>query len=380
MAWTEELPSGRHRGVYRTADGRRKSAGTFSHKKMAQNAASAAEESAARPNWRDPKHAKQTWADWCEVWWATRSVEPSTMRSDLGRRDTHLMPKWATMPLGSITRHSVKEWAAELRNGGLAPATVHRVISLFSASLAAAVDAEILAANPAARLKLPMPSNQSEVYLSRQDAGTLLDELDGPDKALVAFLLGTGVRWGEGAGALVEQLDVERASYRVWRTWDDGARAIKEYPKNRRRRTVPVPAWVLELVEPLVDGRRSGFLFRTSDGTPFDYHNWRNRIWSHATVRAGVAPFNIHALRHTYASWLVQDGVPLEEVGRLLGHVSPLTTRRYAHLAEAPSAAVLAALGDPRTVILGSGIGANVGQTAALGGFAGLHSASPSAP
>ncbi|WP_396289423.1 tyrosine-type recombinase/integrase [Curtobacterium sp. KT1] len=51
--------------------------------------------------------------------------------------------------------------------------------------------------------------------------------------------------------------------------------------------------------------------------------------------------------RHTYASWLIQDSVPLEEVGRLLGHVSPLTTRWYAHLAETPSDSVLSALSRP---------------------------------
>lgn len=68
--------------------------------------------------------------------------------------------------------------------------------------------------------------------------------------------------------------------------------------------------------------------------------------WDAACRAAGVGHVRVHDLRHTYASWLLQSGVDLAEVGRLLGHTSPLTTQRYAHLAETPSAAVLEALGS----------------------------------
>ena len=41
----------------------------------------------------------------------------------------------------------------------------------------------------------------------------------------------------------------------------------------------------------------------------------------------------VHYLRHTHASWLVQDGLTLPEVAQVLGHASITTTMRYAHLA-----------------------------------------------
>jgi integrase len=61
--------------------------------------------------------------------------------------------------------------------------------------------------------------------------------------------------------------------------------------------------------------------------------NFRTRIWYPGIARAGVRPLPPKCMRHTAASWLVQDGVPLYDVQALLGHESFRTTERYAHLA-----------------------------------------------
>lgn len=357
MAWTEKLPSGRWRGAYRLPDGSKRSAGTFDHKKAAMNAAAAAEVDAAALGWRDPRAGARTWGEWVEEWWPTRAVEPSTLLRDESRRTKHLDPRWAEVPLVDITRHDVKAWAAELLVAGLAPSTRDRCVALLSSSLVAAVDAEILTANPAARLGLPNPDNSRERYLTKDEAFAVLDELpEGTPRAMGAMLFGTGLRWGEAAGGTVPRLDIDAAAFRVAETWDDKLKTVKDYPKGRRRRTVPVPDWTLDYLDPLLVGRRGGFIFLSADGTPLDHHNYRRRLWIPAVKRAGLEDVHLHDARHTYASWLIQDGVSLAEVGRLLGHVSALTTQRYAHLAETPRASVLSALSRPEPR------GADVGQ------------------
>jgi integrase len=372
MAWVEQLPSGKYRGLYRTPEGAKRSAGTFEHKKPALSAATIKEAESTRPNWRDPMAAQITWAKWCERWWETRSVDSSTLRRDESRRDARLMPKWGDVPLAEITRHEVKAWAAELREDSLSPATVQRCVALLSASLRGAVDAEILETNPASRLRLPNPSNAKERYASRDEAGMLLEEFEegSVERAVVAFLFGLGPRWGEAAGARIERLSFDAGvrQYRVAEVWDDANNVLKEYPKGKRRRSVPMPDWVWDEVAPLIGNRKTGFIFRTADGSPLDYHNFRNRVWSRAVVGAGLAPFNIHACRHSYASWLIQDGVSLAKVGQLLGHVSPATTQRYAHLLNPDAEQILSSLRNPMrngSNKKGSERGANVGQEGA---------------
>ena len=97
---------------------------------------------------------------------------------------------------------------------------------------------------------------------------------------------------------------------------------------------MPVPPDVLERMSVLLAGRdRGALVFTTPAGGPLDDVNARNRVWYPAIAAAGVRRFPPRIMRHTAASWLVMDGVPLYDVQALLGHESFATTQRYAHLA-----------------------------------------------
>jgi integrase len=346
VPWSEKLPSGRYRASYRDAHGKARSAGTFPNKKAATNAAAVAESEARKLGYKDPRAGLMLWGDWVEVWWPTRQVEPGTAARDRSRL-VRLSTKWETVPLVSITRHDVKLWLSELSADGLAPATVQRHLSLFSASLRAAIDAEIIQTNPAYRIQIAKGETLEHRYLTRPEFAALVRKIpDDFDKAIVSTLVGTGMRWGEAIGLQVQRIDFDRGVIRVAEGWDDKMRRVKPYPKGRKVRDVPLAPWVAAYLEPLAGDRRTGNVW-APEGNPPDYHNWRRRVWLPALKDAKLTDVRIHDLRHTFASWLIQDGVPLEEVGRLLGHVSPLTTRIYAHLAESPKEQILAALTDP---------------------------------
>lgn len=362
MAWAEKLPSGKYRGVYRDAIGKRRSAGTFTHKAKAERAAAAREEAARKSMRRDPEGYKRPWGEWCKEWWPTRGVEASTLRNDEHRRRNHLEPRWKDVPVAAITRQDVKAWAAQLRRDGLGPESVRRAVHLLSASLSAAVDAEIIDANPAARLKLAGGAQAGERYLTRDEYDALREQLPTTFDQLIADLLvNTGLRWGEMAGLHWKRVDLKRGVLRVVETYDETETVMKAYPKGKRVRDVPLTPGLVAalgamrpmLAEPCgVDhpvGRCPGpLVFTTDRGAPLRNSNWAFRVWKPAVEASRVGHVRPHDLRHSYASWLLQQGVSLADVGKLLGHVSPQTTQRYAHLADTPTAAILAALAAPQ--------------------------------
>ncbi len=360
--------------MYRDATGKVRNATpgvTHTHKKAAEREADSAELEARKSTWRNPDRGLMSWGEWCDKhWWPNRSVEASTFRNDGYRKNKYLLPRWGDEPLAGINRKDVKDWAGDLAKldsgkeddaGNPVPlgnGTVQRIVHLFSASLTAAMDAEILTANPAYRLKLPPPPPAVERYLTHEEYFAILDELPSDRDVMITELLAnTGMRWGEMAGAHVHRMNEITGSLHVVETWDGINRKLKAYPKGRRNRPVPVPRW---LIKKLVDlprketcelghrNCRSGLLLPAPEGGALDGHNWTQRVWGPAVERAKVGHVRAHDLRHSYASWQLQAGRSLEEIGRLLGHKSLLTTQRYSHLAEMRSDHILDALPGER--------------------------------
>lgn len=193
---------------------------------------------------------------------------------------------------------------------------------------------------------------------------------DRRDQAVLGFLVGTGIRWGEVAGLHLDASNLSEGMLTVRDVWD-GQSSIKPYPKGRRQRHVPVLQRVVDRLElhpaptcglPHRAGSacRSALAFPSYDGGVRDDRNFTQHVLAPALKEAGLTHLgaSLHDLRHTYASWLVQDGVSLSRVAELLGHASTSTTEIYAHLAPVTKKDVESALLDPS--------GANVAQTPVL--------------
>lgn len=288
-----------------------------------------------------------------------------------------IAPYWRDRPLNEITRQDVREWIGTLRRTDLASSSVRRVFDVFASSLAAAADAELIVASPAYRARgLPPAGPSREVFYTHEQYEALSAEMPTEfDRELADFLVGTGGRWGEITGMHTRSLDYRTGMVAISEVWD--SQQIKPYPKGRKRRHVPLVPWVADGLEVPSGGDcgiehregkcRSPLLFASAAGRPLDDRNWSRRVLQPALARAGLEDLGatIHGFRHTYASWLLQAGVPIAEVGRLLGHASLNTTMRYAHLAPPERPMIVQALVDPR--------GADVGQSGTAGGYGPLR-------
>jgi len=380
MAFAEQRSPKQWRGGYRDSSGKKRFApGSFPSKAAAKRAATALEVGARKLSPTRQNASSVTWGQWCETWWAGRGVEPSTLESESSMVHKHIAPEWADVKLADITRHSVQAWATGLTQT-LTASSAKRVLGVLVSSLSAAIDADLLEVNPATRIKLPPSPQGREVFLTHSEFARLIEAVPhAADAAVLQFLAGTGLRWGELAGLHWHNFDTVAGIVTVSDVASAGE--IKPYPKGRRMRRVPIFKWSLENLAPPTSiqkcttphregGCRSGLIFHNAAGGALDDRNFSRRVLAPALLAAGLSDLGatLHDLRHTYASWLVQSGVPLERIADLLGHSSINTTQIYAHLAPARHDDIAAAFGRGED----SKLGTEWGQTFTAAPFTAL--------
>lgn len=348
MASTERLPSGRWRGIYRDASGRKRSQ-SFDTKRGAERWAHVQEDRASRGARGDGTGGKLRWGEWFERWEPTRVLAASTRRQQNSKIRHHVRPRWDTVPLAGITRLDVQAWVTrELPAAGLGASSLRQCFYVLSSSLRAAVHEGLIEYSPCDGVRLPATPPGRERYLSETEVSQLLWYMDGPERLMVEILLGTGLRVGEAVGLHRSRIDLPGRVLRVMEAWDEDGGLVLGYPKSKKPRTVPLPDALAERLQEHfdahpaagacglrhTDSRCPGPLAVTGrGGGPVSPNTLRRKTLPRALALAEIGDCTVHDLRHTYASRLVQAGVALSRVRDLLGHSSIVTTERYAHLA-----------------------------------------------
>ena len=332
MASIHPQPSGSWRVTWRDPTGRQR-ARHFNTKREARAFKAQVELDMARGSYVDSHAADRVlFRDHAVRWLAGRTVERASAARDESLLRVHLLPRWGDWPLPKIDHLGVQQWVAELGRR-LAPATVRECYRVLSLVLRSAVRARLLASNPCEGVRLPPKRRQDEpVTLTRDEVtGKLLPEIPDRYRALVATAAYTGLRWGECVGLHWAAVDLDARRLRVVRVLVEvgGRITPKPYPKSRAgRRTVPLP---VPLVELLAEHREAfpspELVFCNSVGGPVGRTSFRTRVWKPAIRRAGLPErLRFHDLRHSYATWLVSDGVPPNIVQRIMGHEDVTTT------------------------------------------------------
>jgi integrase len=287
------------------------------------------------------------YSEWRDHFMSLRTVEPETLRGDKAIMSTHIAPYFDDRPLAEIKPSTVKAWLAKMSKDEVGHSSQVRSFNLFRSSLKMAVQDEILLANPADKVDPPKQQKKAVEWFTPAQVDAICEQLGERDTAMVTLMAWCGLRWGECAGLRARDVDWLRRIVSVNQTVTQSSR-IKAYPKNDpSRRDIPAPPHVLELLSPMAKERGSDELLfvAPTNGQPINASNWR-KTWYAAIERANgnseitIPVYNPHSLRHTAASWLVQAGVPLSEIQRLLGHSTPTMTNRYAHLAPGAHSAI----------------------------------------
>ena len=303
-------------------------------------------------SWRIAKLGEKPRRTWNEavVRWLKESTHKATLDSDKG----HL--RWLDPYLGGkcledISRALIDRITDARLAQGRRNATVNRTLEVIRAILRRCVNEwEWLDRVPRIRM-LKEPTRRVR-FLSREEAQRLLLELPSHLADMAAFSLATGLRRANVTGLLWTQVDLVR---KVAWIHPDQAKARKAIP-------VPLNAEAVNMILAQL-GRHPTHVF-SYQGNPITQVS--TKAWYAALERAGITDFRWHDLRHTWASWHVQQGTPLHALQELGGWESVEMVRRYAHFSSehlAPYADRLVALRDGSERVYGTNMTQSEKQT-----------------
>ncbi len=362
MPMVSQLDSGRWRVRWRDRSGRKVGPTppqTFATRSIAWTYGLDREAEVRRGVDFDPDAGRILLKTWVADWLEHRVAEPRTLSKIRGHLSKHVLQSvgggsaLGDMRLEQIDEMALQAWVKRLQATGLAPATIHGIFTTLQSVLRAAVRARRIQQDPTLDVVLPTIPPPSDFYWELEELDAIREHLPSTqDRALFELLAGTGVRWGEAAGLhLPRWIPLRRrVSVADVLSEDTSGMTVKEYPKGKKRRELPVvqdrllEAMAAHLAETApvrcelhvtAKGRPKpcpGLIFHER-GQALSRHGWPRTVFAAAVDAAKVRRGTVHDLRHTYASHLVIDGVPLRVVQELLGHASIRTTERYSHLA-----------------------------------------------
>ncbi len=277
--------------------------------------------------------------------------------------EKHLVPAIGKHRLDWIDVGAIERMRDNFRERGLSARTVNKVLTTASAIFDLAQRRGYVAVNGAKlaeRLRTDEigagatpsetpRSNLAEVderdVLSAAETRRLIENAGSPrDRALLLTLALTGGRIGEITALTWDDIDFDGVKIEIRRSvsWAK-ERGVKGPPMPRfyepktkaGRRNIPVPpALVSELRKwklacPPTD---NDLVFPSANGTPISRSVVRKNVLRPALTSAKLRAVTIHSLRHSFATALIQQGTPVNEVSGLLGHSSPaITMKVYTH-------------------------------------------------
>ena len=220
----------------------------------------------------------------------------------------------------------VAQWLAAKRDEGLAPATILKIKAILGRSfeLGARWGVPGSDRNPVRGIQSPPLNNARERYLNSAEASRLLaaaEQSRNPQLAsVIGLLLLTGMRVSELLSTRWEHVDTGRRTLFV------------PTSKTGRSRYVPLAQAAINIIEAMPKATTATYLFPS----PKDARRHLTTIkhgWQTARDAAVLPGLRIHDLRHSAASFMVNSGVDLFAVGKVLGHASYQSSQRYSHLA-----------------------------------------------
>jgi integrase len=293
----------------------------------------------ARELQAQPITAEHTVETWLKEWLAgVDHLAPATMDNYRSMIRNHIGPAIGSVPLAELKPLHVRQMLNGMKENGKSANTRRLAKATLRRGLREAVDMELLARNVAAyRGPEGHANTKPGRSLTVEQVRQLQEAIDTNEIGPLVFLLvSTGLRRGEALALRWSDIDLTHGTLTVKRSLKtaSGTTVVGATKTRGSRRTVDLPCETTEVLRKLGPG--DGYLFTSRRGNPLDPPGVTRRVKAFTKQVLGEE-WGPHEMRHSCASLLVSNGVPLKVVSDLLGHSSiTLTANVYAHLA--PSA------------------------------------------
>jgi integrase len=276
-----------------------------------------------------------------------QSTRPRTLKFYQWAVNGHLGPSLGKIGLSKLTRGEVQDFLNAKAVGGLSATTVGHLRAVLRAALHDAMRRELLDRNVAELVEVPRPSKRSPTVLTAEETRRLLDAAGGHRlEALLSVALVLAMRPSEYEGLTWSAVDLQRRLLYVRHGLErrDGILQLADV-KTRRPHSVALPDAIVaalgqhrerQELERLVAGdtwEGRDLVFCSQRGRPLLERNVV-RTFKAWLARAGLPPeIRLYDLRHSCATLLLAQHVPLRLVMELLGHADIRTTANvYAHV------------------------------------------------
>lgn len=298
---------------------------------------------------------------WFDQWVKSRSnkVTPERQVADTSRFHTYIEPRWGRTRIDRIKSKDVQRWiedatwTSKTRSGGteareVGPATRYATVMVLRQILDLAVERGVVRSNPAANARTEaaptgIKLQAEDDVLTPEQSNQIIAKMDSHYQSLALLGLRLGITWAEAMGLRTEDVDFDNRRLTIgrWLGIETGGRVVPREGDPAEVRSVSIPSDVFSALAGYVMATRSlreatgdDWLFLTPNGKRPLRPNWNRYVLRPALREAGLPETGAHAptfhtFRHTAARDMLQNGVSLEEVSRVLGHRSVNTTRRY---------------------------------------------------
>jgi integrase len=293
---------------------------------------------------------KMSYGEYIKEWFDIRqsSLGSQTIANHSININRHIIPLIGDVQLTELNVHHIEKFLGNLRDKGLAEATIKKIFSIVSSSLISATKKDMIQKNVAsfADNKPKVKRKQVDVW-DEFEVKRFLEFVSGANTRYYTALhlaIATGMRQGEILGLRWQDVDLVRRQITVNQTLSHDGKEFGQPKTESSIRSISIDDRTVEVLENQrrflqseLEANPSMYVDNdlvncTNIGTPCKPRDL-DKVWNRLRDRSGLKRIKFHSIRHTHASLLLKNNVHPKVVSERLGHSSiQITLDLYSHL------------------------------------------------